>query len=187
MWGGMFVIQVPAGPAPARVPCYGRPTGGVQTRALGPRSRSAFSPEVVVDYVVVGGGRGVPAVQNELVIFVSRDSCKYGADYHWPQKSAARTAAAFKSREAAMENFIVTVVRLIENLESRIAIHFKDFIHHRKYGNTAAQSEETRFPVRLSAMYRTEAAVISAKWECGNVVWGGLGWSGARSTTLPAQ
>lgn len=104
----MAAIQISTSPAPARVPCYGGPTGGVQTRALGPRSRSAFSPEVVVDYVVVGRGRGVPVVQNELVISPSQYTCGSGVDYHWPQKSAARTAAAFKSREAAMENFIVT-------------------------------------------------------------------------------
>lgn len=60
-------IQVPASPAPARVPRHSGPTGGVQTRALGPGGGSAFSPEVVVDYIVVCRGRGVPAVQNELV------------------------------------------------------------------------------------------------------------------------
>lgn len=136
----MAAIQIPTSPAPARVPCYGGPAGGVQTRALGSRSRSAFSPEVVVDYVVVGRGRGVPVAQNELAMFPPQDSRGSGADYHWPQKSAARTAAVFKSREAAMENFIVTAVQLMENLESRISNHDPTLYatgntEIRKYGN----------------------------------------------------
>lgn len=75
----------------------------------------------------------------ERVSYVSTSGLLWErADYHWPQKSAARTAAAFKSRGAAMENFIVTEGAI--DGESRISnrdptLYATGNTEIRKYGN----------------------------------------------------